>query len=108
MIQFAHLLGVEHGEGVWSVLTSGPHLLAELVLLAVFDGLIGALAWPLFKRWLHRHDEQEHHPDMQMIGRILEAHLARIEDLEVNERQDRQRLLALTATVIRHTQEVGE
>ena len=36
------------------------HWLFELTLIAIFDGLIGAIAYPLVKRWLKNHDERKH------------------------------------------------
>lgn len=55
----AYLLAAE-AEGVWGILTDPSHLLAELVFVLIVDVLIGMVLWPLAKRWVKRHDEQEH------------------------------------------------
>lgn len=36
------------------------HWLFELMLMMIFDGLIGAILYPRFKRWLKNHDEKKH------------------------------------------------
>lgn len=36
------------------------HIGAELTFTVVFDGLVGALLWPLVKRAVKRHDRKEH------------------------------------------------
>jgi len=42
------------------LLKSGPHWAFELTLMAVFDGVIGLLAWPAIKRAVRRHDAKKH------------------------------------------------
>jgi len=36
------------------LLTDLPHWLMELTVMAIFDGLIGAIVWPRVKRHIHR------------------------------------------------------
>lgn len=36
------------------------HWLFEIMLMVIFDGLIGMILYPLFKRWLKSHDEKKH------------------------------------------------
>lgn len=43
-------------EGYWAVLTSPSHLLAELTVTAVTDGLL----YPLVRLAVRRHDRREH------------------------------------------------
>lgn len=47
-------------ETYWELMKDPSHWLFELTLLALFDGLIGALAWPLVKRWIKTHDRIHH------------------------------------------------
>jgi len=47
-------------ETFWDLMRSGPHWAFELFLMVLFDGLIGAILYPLFKRWLKAHDERKH------------------------------------------------
>lgn len=51
------------GETYWELMSNIDHWLFELTLLALFDGLIGALAWPLVKRWIKTHDRIHHGKD---------------------------------------------
>lgn len=50
----------DHAETYWALLTSLPHWGLEITIMIVFDGLVGALAWPFVKRhWRHhvKHDD---------------------------------------------------
>lgn len=47
---------VSNGESYWAVLTSPAHLLAELTVTAVTDGLL----YPLVRLAVRRHDRKEH------------------------------------------------
>lgn len=50
-----------HEETLWELLTDPNHWVLEVVIMVVFDGLVGALLWPFIKRhWKHHlyHDEQ--------------------------------------------------
>lgn len=48
------------GETFIELTKSTGHWEFEIMLMALFDGLIGALAWPLFRKWLKKHDERKH------------------------------------------------
>lgn len=52
------LCPVEH-ETLAALLTDPNHWVLELVIMAVFDGLIGLLAWPFVKAWWGRHHSHE-------------------------------------------------
>jgi hypothetical protein len=49
---------MEH-ETFFTLLSDPAHWLFELTLMAVVDGLIGALIWPRLKRWTHHHREDD-------------------------------------------------
>jgi hypothetical protein len=41
-------------ETFWTLLHDAPHWEFELFLMLVFDGIVGAMLWPFFKRhWKH-------------------------------------------------------
>lgn len=48
------------GETFIELVKDPAHWEFEIMLMAIFDGLIGALAYPMFKRWLKAHDERKH------------------------------------------------
>ncbi len=56
-------------ESFWVLLKDPAHWEFELFLMVVFDGLIGAIAWPLIKRHIHRdvrHAEDHFHVDLDI------------------------------------------
>jgi predicted Na+-dependent transporter len=61
---FAQTHAHEAGESLWTqyveLVTDPAHILLELTLIVVVDLIIGALLWPLFKKWVKRHDKEHH------------------------------------------------
>lgn len=53
----------------WQTTTDPAHLTAELVFTLLFDGLVGAILWPLIKRAVRRHDERSH----PAVGAVAEG-----------------------------------
>lgn len=47
-------------ETFWTLLHDSAHWEFEIFLMLIFDGLVGALAWPLIKRAVRRHDRKKH------------------------------------------------
>lgn len=47
-------------ETFWDLLRSSAHWQFELFLMALFDVLIGMVAWPFVKRAISRHDQKKH------------------------------------------------
>jgi hypothetical protein len=47
------MVPIEH-ETFWTLLTDLPHWEFEIFLMVIFDGLVGAILWPLIKRHIHR------------------------------------------------------
>lgn len=45
----------EHAETYWSLVTDLAHWELEITIMIVFDGLVGAIAWPILKRYWTRH-----------------------------------------------------
>lgn len=52
---------MEHQETLWTLLTDPNHWALELIIMAIFDGLIGLCLWPWVKRSLlhHKSDDQK-------------------------------------------------
>jgi hypothetical protein len=50
---------IEHGETFWTLFSDIAHWEFELFLMVLFDGLIGALAWPFLKRYWNRHHKHD-------------------------------------------------
>lgn len=48
------------GETFIELVKDPNHWAFEIMLMVLFDGLIGAAAIPLFKRWLKNHDAKKH------------------------------------------------
>ena len=47
-------------ETFWSLLHDAAHWEFELFLMALFDGVIGCLAWPFIKKhWKHHADRDQ-------------------------------------------------
>jgi hypothetical protein len=66
----------EHTETFLTLLKDPNHWLFELFLMALFDGLIGMLAWPFVrKHWLEHADNHHDQPTVQEL-------LERIKELE--------------------------
>lgn len=41
-------------ETFWELLTSWPHWALEMMLMVIFDGVVGVLVWPFIKKhWAH-------------------------------------------------------
>ena len=56
----------EHVETFWTLLGNAAHWEFELFLMVVFDGLVGALAWPFLKKhWRHHVAHDEAHPETE-------------------------------------------
>jgi hypothetical protein len=49
----------EHVETFWTLLGDIAHWEFELFLMLVFDGIVGALAWPFLKRFWAKHHSHE-------------------------------------------------
>ena len=45
----------EQVETFWTLFQSGPHWAFEIFLMLLFDGLVGAIAWPFVKRHYGHH-----------------------------------------------------
>lgn len=45
------------------------HWLFEIMLMVLFDGLVGALAWPYVKQAVRKHDERKH--AHECVGEIM-------------------------------------
>jgi len=52
-------------ESFWILFRDPGHWMFELFLMALFDGLIGAILWPLIKRHIHRdiREAKDHYHD---------------------------------------------
>jgi hypothetical protein len=48
------------GETFIELVKDPAHWEFEIMLMVIFDGLIGMAAIPLFKRWLKAHDAKKH------------------------------------------------
>jgi hypothetical protein len=46
-------------ETFWTLLMSGPHWIFELMLMVVFDGLIGLIIWPFIHDHFHPNPHKE-------------------------------------------------
>jgi hypothetical protein len=56
-------------ETFFTLLSSGPHWLFELLLMVVFDGLIGAIAWPfVYKHIVHHLDRDKREKGAVVLG----------------------------------------
>lgn len=44
----------------WGTFWDFGHFTTEIAVTVLFDGLVGALLWPLVKRAVRRHDKREH------------------------------------------------
>jgi hypothetical protein len=63
------LCPVEH-ETLWGLLTDPKHWALELVIMVVFDGLVGMMMWPIAKRWWgkhHSHAKCDPQPGFEVI-----------------------------------------
>lgn len=49
---------MEH-ETFWTLVRDPNHWLFEMLLMGIFDGLIGALLWPRFQKWRHHHNSDD-------------------------------------------------
>jgi hypothetical protein len=50
---------IEQPETFWTLLHNAAHWEFEIFLMIVFDGVIGALAWPLVKKHWKHHLERD-------------------------------------------------
>jgi hypothetical protein len=69
---------MEH-ETVWTLLCDPAHWIFELILLVVFDGLIGALLWPFIRARVQRW--KSHHRGDDKKIEVLEKKVKALEDI---------------------------
>jgi hypothetical protein len=46
-------------ETFWTLLKDPSHWEFEIFLMAIFDGLVGALLWPQIRKWFKHHKSDD-------------------------------------------------
>lgn len=54
---------MEH-ETFWDLFYSAAHWQFEILLIIIFDGIIGLLIWPKIKQWFTHHKEDDEKLEM--------------------------------------------
>lgn len=80
-----------HHETFWTLLQDPAHWAFEIFLMILFDGLLGLLIWPAFRKWVLHHNS-----DDEKIAN-LEFRLAKLE--QASAQRPAEPVLKLDATL---------
>ena len=73
---------MEPHESLWSLLTDVNHWIFELILMAIFDGIIGLVVWPRIRQFgLHHKTDDQRIDELEQQVQALKDKLAVLQPL---------------------------